>query len=676
MLGSRKTPFSLCFALVASLAAVPAVAQQAKSPPDSSPGYGKTPAEVVPYRDFGEPYTRFFETATPFRGTGRGKNKDAQHETVRIGFFAPLGEAPDADLGEFMLEGTKLAIEQANAAGGYNGIPFELVMRPDTGLWGATSNEMVAFRYEDDVLAVIGSVDGANTHIALRVALKIETPMVNTATTDPTLTETNIPWLLRCMADDRQQGYALAHHMFVECGIDRVAAVRVNDRYGRMGIGEFRDAARRLKHPLRVEMRWNRGERAFERQLDRLAKADPEAVVIWGNAADAAAVVRVIRDRGMSVRVFGCDRLASQAFLRAAGDAAEGVVAVASEDPTSQNERRRAFVEAFKQHFGHEPETFAAHGYDGTNILVKAIRKAGLNRARIRDALYEFKQYDGVTGPITFDATLNDVGPVYLATVKDGAFTYERANFLQGQRVSQGNAPYRSLAETPPVARSPAREPVTGQAYRLGCLFPADENGRSARKGVELAIADDAAAHGDDVAIELVFRASGARAAGGGWGTTATAVTELALRDNVLAVIGSTRREGTHLAEMVAAKFHFPVITLCDDDPSITQIPLPWVFNVAPGDESPDAGFLERFVARYGEAPDAFAALGYDAGALVASRIRAGADNRRVLRDALASLNAFAGVSGRFRFDGLGNRVPVRGNDGAPGDAPIRLGRR
>ena len=34
--------------------------------------------------------------------------------------------------------------------------------------------------------------------------------MVNTGTTDPTLTETAIPWILRCMADDRQQGYALA----------------------------------------------------------------------------------------------------------------------------------------------------------------------------------------------------------------------------------------------------------------------------------------------------------------------------------------------------------------------------------------------------------------------------------------------------------------------------------
>ena len=36
--------------------------------------------------------------------------------------------------------------------------------------------------------------------------------------------ETNIPWLLRCMADDRQQGYALAHHIYKEAGIEKVAA--------------------------------------------------------------------------------------------------------------------------------------------------------------------------------------------------------------------------------------------------------------------------------------------------------------------------------------------------------------------------------------------------------------------------------------------------------------------
>jgi ABC-type branched-subunit amino acid transport system substrate-binding protein len=592
-------------------------------------------------------------------------------QTVRIGFFGPDGSAPDADLGQQMREGVRLALEQANDAGGYEDIPFELVTRVDTGLWGSSANEMVAFKYQDDVLAVIGSVDGANTHIALRVALKVQMPMVNTAATDPTLTETNIPWLLRCMADDRQQGYALAHHIFNRCGIKRVVAFRVNDRYGRTGIAEFRDAARRLKCPLRLELRWEPGDRQFTAQLDRIAQTDPEAVVLWGNASDTAAIVREIRKRKMPLEVFGCDRLVAGTFLSEAGEAAEGVVAVATYDPTRGESRLEAFTEAFRHRFNHEPEAFAAHAYDGAKILIDAVRKAGLNRARIRDVLYEYTHYDGVTGSIDFDTTLNDIGPVYIATVKGGRFIYEEADSASeaqsGRAPASGRAsppvgarprsqrsrPYRVQVQSPPAVRSPARASRGAPAvYRLGCFLPLDASRNAAVRGAQMALAEDAARHPDQPPIELLVRD-----ARGAWGENSSSLVDLVLERDVLALIGSTERRGTHLAEMLAAKMHFPVLTLCGGDPTITQIPLPWIFSVAPASDEIDPDFARRYSARYGARPDAHAALGYDAAALAASGIRGGADTRVALRDALASGAWNRGATGVFAFDALGTRI-------------------
>ncbi len=54
-----------------------------------------------------------------------------------------------------MLQGARLAIEQANAQGGYfrRGIPFELVVSNDNGLWGASGNEIVNMAYKDKVWA-------------------------------------------------------------------------------------------------------------------------------------------------------------------------------------------------------------------------------------------------------------------------------------------------------------------------------------------------------------------------------------------------------------------------------------------------------------------------------------------------------------------------------------------
>ena len=639
---------------------MPLAAEEPKAVSDSSPSYARTPQDVLPYHNFQEPYHRFFQNVSEFRGTGGDERLSALPATVRIGFMGPLASAPDSDLGQQMLEGVRLAIEEANAEGGYEGIPFELVVRPDSGLWGASSIEMVAFSYADNVLAVIGSIDGANTHIALRVALKTKVPIVNTGGTDPTLTDTNLPWILRCMADDRQQGYALAQHIFRECGITKVAALRVNDRHGRFGIAEFRDAARRLGNPLRVEVRWKRGDRDFSAQLRRIAESDAEAIVLWGNASDAAAVVRAIRQWNetnptapLPKRVFGCDRLASQTFLAEAGAAAEGVVAVATYDPTRDDPRLTTFANAFTTRFGHEPEAYAAHGYDGANILVAAIRKAGLNRVRIRNALYEYKHFDGVTGPIEFDSTLNDVGPVYLTTVQNGKFAYREAKFASTVRADRGPIPYRTLAESAPAVRlSPPPSPAETTPLRLGCFLPLDDAGQAAVRGMQMALETDAARHPNETPIELLVRD-----ARGVWGSNSSSLVDLVFQDEILALIGSTERRGTHVAEMLATKVHFPVVSLCGTDPTITEIPLPWIFCVASQTMTINPDFVRQYRERHETEPDAYATLGFDAAALLAARIRDGADTRIALRNGLAAETWYQGVSGLFRFDSLGNRV-------------------
>jgi ABC-type branched-subunit amino acid transport system substrate-binding protein len=180
-----------------------------------------------------------------------------------------------------------------------------------------------------------------------------------------------------------------------------------------------------------------------------------------------------------------------------------------------------------------------------------------------------------------------------------------------------------------------------------------------------MAIAHDASRHPHDKPIELLVRD-----ARGSWGSATSALVDLIMEDNALALIGSTERRATHLAEMLAAKFHFPVVTLCDTDPTITQIPLPWVFRVATQVEQPGVrsynemapGFARKYKERFGVEADAHAAWGYDAGALVASRIRAGADTRLALRNRLADGAWNEGVSGTYRFDALGDRIDRRAN--------------
>ena len=393
---------------------------------ENPPNYAKTPDEFIPYGQFQKAYKNFFDEPQLFTGAGREKPAPTDLTEIRIGFLGPLEGSVMVPQGIQMLQGATLAVEEANERGGYKGIPFTILAHNDVGLWGAAANEVVKMN-DEKVWAFLGSIDDIVTHVALRVALKLEIPMVNTGDPDPTLTETRIPWLIRCIGDDRQSCYALVNHIYREKGHSRVAVIRADNRYGRVGITEFRDAALRIGHPLVLEVRFADGETDFTTQIERIINATPDAVVLWGNARETALILKQMREMEMIQPLFGCDRMMSPVFLEIAGIDAEGVVTTCQYNPTLDIPELKIFNSNYYERFGMEPDVFAAHAYDGMSIIIEAIHLAGLNRALIRDVMTDletFQGFRGVTGEIIFDASWNDIGPIWMTEVRDGRFEF------------------------------------------------------------------------------------------------------------------------------------------------------------------------------------------------------------------------------------------------------------
>jgi len=409
--------------------------QVPKLPLKVDENYAFTPRDFEPFRHV-QPFKRHFLVQMEYTGPGRAIPEPQDVKTVRIGFLGPIeptvsvatgGRSHEEGMGVQMLHGCQLAIEEANARGGYlrRRIPFELITRNDNGLWGASGDEIIKLAYRYHVWAILGTIDGANSHIAIRVGLKIEIPMMNTGDTDPTFIETNIPWVFRCISDDRQQCYLLADYLYRKLNFKRVGIIRASNRYGRFGVREIRDSSRRLGNPVPVEMAYTLGTKDFSLQLERLANSGVEAVVHWGDAADGAHILNQMRARGMTQPYFACDRCLLEEFVQIAGSNAEGVICASPWNPDRDDPKLAAFRQAFRKRFGHEPDTYAAHAYDGMNMLIWAIQVAGLNRAKIRDILaHRSRPWPGVTGDIVFSAALDDTGEVYLARRENGKWKY------------------------------------------------------------------------------------------------------------------------------------------------------------------------------------------------------------------------------------------------------------
>ncbi len=393
--------------------------------------YGNMPEDLEPFRDFvNEPYHKYFvpsDAAIAFWGPGRDK-PEPDVETVKLGLLAPIERSHEVYMGRPIRNGMQMAIDDANAAGGYKGKPFSMVTRNDAGLWGASANEIISFTYDDNVWAVIGTVDGANSHIAIRVALRTDLPIMNVADLDPTLMETRIPWVFRVVPDDRQMAYTIAYYVYKQLGLHKVAILRANNRYGRFGVAQFRKSSIRLGKPAPIEvnyeLNYDKVNMEFLTQMERLQKAEPDAVILWADPEPAGLLVKSMREAGMNIPVVACERIINPAFLRAAGKAAEGVIATSPFNPMDSNPRLVQFTKRYQERFGEPPNAYAAHSYDGTQMVIEAIRKAGLNRYRIRDVLADMRHWDGVTGEIIMDDVYTNRRPVCVATVKDGKFVY------------------------------------------------------------------------------------------------------------------------------------------------------------------------------------------------------------------------------------------------------------
>jgi ABC-type branched-subunit amino acid transport system substrate-binding protein len=164
-----------------------------------------------------------------------------------------------------------------------------------------------------------------------------------------------------------------------------------------------------------------------------------------------------MRAMGMNQPYFCSDRCVQDEFVALAGANAEGVLCTYPWNPDRKDPKLEAFRKSFRERYGEEAETYAAHAYDGMNMLIWAIQSAGLNRARIRDLMaYMPKPWPGVTGDIPLSACLDDVGDVFLARRENGRWRYYSREELN---IPRGYIPPRDRVSRPVAGARPPETP-------------------------------------------------------------------------------------------------------------------------------------------------------------------------------------------------------------------------
>jgi len=344
---------------------------------------------------------------------------------IKVGEFASLS-GKEATFGISSHEGTLLAVEHLNAAGGVLGRQIQLLTEDDLSKAGEPATVVNKLISRENVVAVLGEVASSRSLEAAPICQQNQIPMISPSSTNPKVTETG-DYIFRVCFIDPFQGTVMANFNFKTLKARKVAVFTdVKSDYSKGLAKYFKESFVKLGGEITTELEFNGGDKDFKAQLTAIKSANPDAVFVPGYYTDVALICIQARQLGLNVPLTGGDGWESDELLKIGQDAVEGDYFSTHYAPAVATDQSRKFVADYQKRFnGKIPDAMAALGYDSALILADAIQRAGATDGpKVRDALAATKNFAGVTGVTTINEQRDATKPAVIMQVKNGKFHY------------------------------------------------------------------------------------------------------------------------------------------------------------------------------------------------------------------------------------------------------------
>jgi branched-chain amino acid transport system substrate-binding protein len=331
-----------------------------------------------------------------------------------------------ATFGQSTKNGSQMAFDEINKAGGLLGKPVKLIVEDDQSKPEEAATAVTKLINQNAVQAVLGEVASSRSLAAAPICQGAKVPMVTPSSTNPKVTQVG-DYIFRVCFTDIQQGEADAK--FAAKSLKMKRAALLYDVRNDYSVGLRLVFAQKFKEfggEIVAEQSYSEGDSDFRAQLTQLKSANPEVIYVPGYYTEVGTIARQSRDLGISAPLLGGDGWDSPRLWEIGGKALNGCYFsnhYSVDDPSPAVQK---FVADYKAKFGATPDALAALGYDAAKILADAMTRANSSDgAKVRSALADTKGYAGVTGTITIDKDRNAVKPVVMLKVQDGKFVFQ-----------------------------------------------------------------------------------------------------------------------------------------------------------------------------------------------------------------------------------------------------------
>jgi branched-chain amino acid transport system substrate-binding protein len=365
-------------------------------------------------------------SSAPSGGTAAapGGTPGVTGDTILIGEVGSL-TGSEATFGISTRNAIDLAIREVNAAGGVKGKKIELRVYDNQSKPEEAANAANRLINQDNVLLILGEVASSNSIAMATKAQPAKVPMISNASTNPRVTEIG-DYIFRVCFIDPFQGYVMAKFAHDNLKMNKVAVLRdLGSDYSQGLADVFERKFTEMGGKIVARETYTKGSTDFRSQLTAIKRSSPEAIYIPGYYNDIGLIARQARELGITATLMGGDGWDSEKLFELGGSAIDGSYFSNHYSPDDPNPRIQKFIAAYKAAYGSVPDALAALGYDAAMVAVDAIKRApSFDRAAIRDAIAQTRNFHGVTGSITLDEKRNATKPAVVLEVTKGKTKY------------------------------------------------------------------------------------------------------------------------------------------------------------------------------------------------------------------------------------------------------------
>ena len=362
------------------------------------------------------------------------ENENVESDEIIIGALGPL-TGNVAIYGIASTNGTKIAIDEINEAGGILGKQVKLVLEDEKGDAQEAMNVYNKL-VEDGAVAIIGDITSGPTLAIADLANRDNMLLITPTGTQLDITEGR-PSVFRVAFTDPFQGRVLAQYAKDTLGASTVGILANTSNDYSQGVKEaFIAEAENLGLEIVANESYGAADKDFRVQLTTIASQNPDVLLIPDYYETIALIAPQAREVGIESQFIGPDGwdgitaqlttgLSDEGLTAEALQSVEGAIFTNHYSLDDPNENIQNFIAKYNELHGENPASFSALGYDAAYMVKQAIEEAGSTDSdAIIDAMKNIN-YEGLTGSIKFDENNNPVKAISMIEVNEGEYKLE-----------------------------------------------------------------------------------------------------------------------------------------------------------------------------------------------------------------------------------------------------------